>query len=65
MQDTNHSGTRLSALNPLGLDFLGGPVVKNLPYNAGDEGSPLVRELRSHAVGLSAHAPTTEPVGHS
>ena len=46
-------------------DFPGGPVVKNLPYNAGDEGSPLVRELRSHAVGLSAHAPTTEPVGHS
>ena len=39
MQDTNHSGTRLSALNPLGLDFLGGPVVKNPPANVGDTGS--------------------------
>ena len=27
-----------------------GPVVKNLPFNAGDVGSTLVRELRSHIV---------------
>ena len=38
-------------------------MVKNQPYNAGDEGSPPVRELRSHAVGLNPHAPTTEPEG--
>ena len=25
-------------------DFLGGPIVKNLPSNAGDAGSILVRE---------------------
>ena len=30
-------------------DFLGGPVVKNLPCNAGDAGlRSLVGELRSH-----------------
>ena len=29
-------------------DFPGGPVVKNLPSNAGDAGWSLVGELRSH-----------------
>ena len=29
----------LSHLKNLNLDFLGGPVVKNLPTNAGDMGS--------------------------
>ena len=29
-------------------DFPGGPVVKNLPYNAGDSGPIPGRELRSH-----------------
>ena len=29
-------------------DFPGGPVVKNLPSNAGNAGLILVRELRSH-----------------
>ena len=29
-------------------DFPSGPVVKNPPCNAGDVGSVLVRELRSH-----------------
>ena len=29
-------------------DFLGGPVVKNPPSNAGDVGSILVGELRFH-----------------
>ena len=29
-------------------DFPGGPVVKNLPSNAGDAGQTLVGELRSH-----------------
>ena len=29
-------------------DFRGGPVVESLPPNAGDEGSILVGELRSH-----------------
>ena len=29
-------------------EFPGGPVVKNPPYTAGDMGSILVRELRSH-----------------
>ena len=35
--------------NPRKLrNFPGGPVVKNPPYNEGDAGSILVRELRSH-----------------
>lgn len=29
-------------------DFTGGPVAKNLPFNAGDVGSSLVEELRSY-----------------
>ena len=29
-------------------DFPGGPVVKNLPFNAGNVGSISGRELRSH-----------------
>ena len=43
-------------------DFSGGPVVKNLPYNAGDVGStPSQGTKILHAVGqLSLHATTTE-----
>ena len=45
-------------------DFLGGPVVKDLPYNAGDAGS--IRDQGAkipHAAGqLSLRATTTEPV---
>lgn len=38
------------------LDFLGGPVVKNLPFNAGDERSvPGRRTNISHAAGKSGH----------
>ena len=36
------------SLNSTPWDFLGGPVVKNLPCNAGDAGSTPGRELRSH-----------------
>ena len=32
-------------------DFPGGPVVKNLPANAGDVGQFLVGELRPHMPG--------------
>ena len=44
-------------------DFLGGPVVKNLPSNAGDVGSIPVRGTKiPHAMGqLSPRAATTEP----
>ena len=47
-------------LNPLGLDFLGGPVVKNPPANVGDTGS--VPGLgRSHMLRSSeARAAATE-----
>ena len=43
-------------------DFPGGPVVKNLPSNAGDEGSILVRGTKiPHAAGqLSLGAVTRE-----
>ena len=41
--------TETTVLNPYILgDFPGGPVVKNLPYNAGDAGSCLLLKLRSH-----------------
>ena len=45
-------------------DFLGGPVVKNLPSNAGDAGSiPGWGTKIPHAAGqLSPRATTTEPV---
>lgn len=44
------------------LGFSGGPVVKNLPYSAGDVGLSLVREVRSHTPEeqLSLHPTTTE-----
>ena len=44
-------------------DFLGGPVVKNPPANAGDAGSnPGWGARIPHAVGhLSLHATTREP----
>ena len=43
-------------------DFPGGPVVKNLPYNAGDDGSmPGQGTKIPHAAGkLSPRAATTE-----
>ena len=45
-----------------GWDFPGGPVVKNLPYNAGDAGSiPGQGTKISHAAGqLSPSTTTTE-----
>ena len=45
-------------------DLTGGPVVKNLPYNAGDVGSIPVQGTKiPHAVGqLSPCATTTELV---
>ena len=48
----------------IGRDFPGGPVVKNLPYNAGDMGSIHSQGTKiPHAVGqLSPHATTTELV---
>ena len=44
-------------------DFIGGPVVKNLPSSAGDVGSiPGPGTKIPHAAGqLSPHAATTEP----
>ena len=46
-------------------DFPGGPVIKNLPYNAGDSGSiPGQGTKIPYAAGqLSPHAKTAEP-GH-
>ena len=41
-------------------DFPGGPVVKNLPVNAGDTGSNP-DPGRSHMEQLSPHATITEP----
>ena len=42
-------------------DFPGGPVLKNLSCNAGDTGSILVGELRSHVPqSNSAHGPQLE-----
>ena len=48
-------------------DFPGGPVVKNLPSNAGDVGSIPVRGNKiTNAVGqLSLHAANTEPTRHN
>ena len=45
-------------------DFPGGPVVKNLPSNAGDEGSILGQGTKiPHAAGQpSSSTSTTEPV---
>ena len=54
-----------------GRDFPDGPVVKNLPSNAGDVVNPwlvnvLAGELRSHAMGqLSPCEANTEPASHS
>ena len=43
------------------VDFPGGPVVKNLPCNAGDAGLFLVRETKTSHVGqLSPHAGNRE-----
>ena len=46
----------------IGLGLPSGPVVKNLPSNAGDEGSIPGRGSKTpHATGqLSPHATTTE-----
>ena len=37
-----------SILKKRNRDFPGGLMVKNLPYNAGEQVGSLVRELRSH-----------------
>ena len=48
-------------------DFPRGPVVKNLPYNAGDAGSIPGRGTKiPHATGqLSPRTTTTEPARHN
>ena len=48
-------------------DFLGGPVVKNPPSNAGDAGSITGRGTKiPRATGqLSPCTATTEPAGHN
>ena len=48
-------------------DFPGGPVIKNLPSNAGDAGSIPGRGTKiPHAVGqLSPHAATTKHASHT
>ena len=47
-------------------DFPGGPVVKDLPCNAGDVEIPGQRIKIALAVGkLSPAATTTEPEGHN
>ena len=52
---------------PKSMDFLGGPVVKNLPCNVGDMGSNPGRGTKiPHAVEqLSLHTTTTEPTRHN
>ena len=52
---------------PLPRDFLGGPVVKNLPLNTGDASwIPGQGTKIPYAVGLlSIHAAITEPIGHN
>ena len=53
----------LPVIEQMGRDFPGGPVVKNLPSNAGDVGSIPGRGTKiPHAVGqLSLCTTTTEP----
>ena len=54
----------MGSCNNVGGDFPGGPVVKNLPSNAGDVGSiPGWGTKIPHAVGqlLSPRASTREP----
>ena len=48
-------------------DFPGGPVIENLPSNAGDTGPIPGRGTKiPHAVGqLSQHAAPTEPARHN
>ena len=55
------------SLNSTPWDFLGGPVVKNLPCNAGDAGSTPGRGTKiPHAVEqLSPDAVTPEPEHHN
>ena len=53
----NEGGTNFSASRVIPKDFSRGPVVKNLPANAGDTGS-IPCSGRSHLPqGNSAHAP--------
>ena len=53
----------LNAIKKLFWDFPGGPLVKNLPSNAGDAGSIPGRGTKiPHVMGqLSPHTATTEP----
>ena len=48
-------------------DFPGGPVVKNLPYNAGDMGSiPGLGTKIPHSGEQLSRCPTSaEPMGHN
>ena len=49
-----------------GRDFPGGPVVKNLPSNAGDTGLiPGQGSKIPHAKQLSPHTATTEPTARN
>ena len=43
------------------VDFLGGPVVKTLPANAGDVGLPLVQEDSTYCRATNLRSTTTEP----
>ena len=58
------SGVSVSRIDPSG-DFPGGPVAKNLPYNAGDSisgrGAGIPRAVRQ----LSPRATATEPTQHN
>ena len=62
------ASSALTCLSINSQDFLGGPVVKNLPCNAGDAGSIPGRGTKiPHAMGqLSPHAAAREkPVHHN
>ena len=64
MVTTANSTTLLTSKLP--RDFPGGPVVKNLPCNAGDSGLiPAQGTKVSHAAEqLSPHTTTKESMGH-
>ena len=46
----------------LSRDFPGGPVVENLPSNAGDGFNPRSRKIPHAVEHLSLHAATTKPM---
>ena len=64
---TSHQGNATQNHSERGLDFPGGPVVKNLPFNAGNTGSipGLGTKIPHASETLTLSATNRDPAHHN